>query len=99
MKRISKFKDGYNKLKAIKNRKLSVNLQLWYRKYTYLNDNRAASEIKVESELKISAYLCKVGVETIVWKNIEITSKRLTSMRTNFSRKTINTYFYLKFYL
>ena len=31
-------------------------------------------EIKTEKQLKVSAYLCKVGVETIVWKEIKATS-------------------------
>ena len=41
---------------------------------TYLNYGRAAWEIKTEKQLKVSAYLCKVGVETIAWKEIKVTS-------------------------
>ena len=41
---------------------------------TYLNYSRAAKEIKTKKQLKVSAYLCKVGVETIVWKEIKVTS-------------------------
>ena len=52
--------------------KLGENSQLWYRKYIYLNYSGAAQEIKVEKQFKISAFQCKVGVETIVWKEIEI---------------------------
>ena len=37
--------------------------QLWYRKYIDLNYSKAAWEIKVEKKLKVSAYVCKVGVE------------------------------------
>ena len=33
----------------------------------------------MENQLKVSAYLCKVGVETIVWKEIEITSINLAA--------------------
>ena len=42
---------------------------------TYLNCSSAAWEIKTEKQLKISTYLCKVGVETIVWKAIKVTSR------------------------
>ena len=41
---------------------------------TYLNCSSAAQEIKTEKQLKVSAYLYKVGVETIVWKEIKVTS-------------------------
>ena len=41
---------------------------------TYLSCSSAAWEIKTEKQLKVSAYLCKVGVETIVWKEIKVTS-------------------------
>ena len=41
---------------------------------TYLNCSGAAQEIKTEKQLKVSAFLCKVGVETIVWKEIKDTS-------------------------
>ena len=40
--RISKLKDGYNKLEAIKIGNLDENSQLWYRKYTYPNYSTAA---------------------------------------------------------
>ena len=33
---------------------------------TYLNCSRAAQETKREKQLKVSAYLRKVGVETVV---------------------------------
>ena len=48
---------------------------------------------------QVSAYLCKVGVETIVWKEIKVTSiNSAANYHENqfFSRKTINTYIYLK---
>ena len=40
--RISKLKDGCNKLEAIKNRKLRCDSQLWYRKY-YLSQLQQSS--------------------------------------------------------
>ena len=60
--------------RPIKIGNLSANSLLWYRKYIYLNCSSAALEIKTEKQLKVSAYLCKVGVETIVWKEIKATS-------------------------
>ena len=73
---------------------LGENSQLWYWKYTCLNYNRATWEIKVEKQLNIPAYLCKVGVETIVWKEIKImsTNSAANYHENRFSRKTINTY-------
>ena len=41
---------------------------------TYLNCSSAAQEIKTEKQLKVSAYLCKIGLETIAWKEIKVTS-------------------------
>ena len=41
---------------------------------TYLDYSRAASEIKTEKQIKVSVYLCKVGVETIIWKEVKVTS-------------------------
>ena len=66
---------------------------------TYLICSSAAQEIKTEKQLKVSAYLCKVGVETIVWKEIKVTSiNSAANYHENqfFSRKTISTYIYLK---
>ena len=67
-------------------------------KKTYLNYSGAAQEIKVEKQLEISAYLCKVGVETIVWKEIKIMSINSAANyhENRFSRETINTCIYLK---
>ena len=39
---------------------------------TYLDYSRAASEIKTEKQIKVSVYLCKVGVETIIWKEVKV---------------------------
>ena len=52
----------------------------------------------MEKQLEISAYLCKVGVETIVWKEIKIMSINSAAIyhENRFSRETINTYIYLK---
>ena len=41
---------------------------------TYLNCSSAAQEIKTEKQLKVSAYLCKIGLETIARKEIKVTS-------------------------
>ena len=41
---------------------------------TYLNCSSAAQEIKTEKQLKVSAYLCTIGLETIAWKEIKVTS-------------------------
>ena len=47
----------------------------------------------MEKQLEISAYLCKVGVETIVWKEIKIMSINSAANyhENRFSRETINT--------
>ena len=52
----------------------------------------------MEKPLKISAYLCKVSVGTIVWEEIKIVSTNSAAdyHENQFSRKTINTYIYLK---
>ena len=59
-------KTGTINSRPLKIENLAANSQLWYRKYTYLNCSIAAQEIKMEKQLKVSAQLCKVGVETIV---------------------------------
>ena len=52
----------------------------------------------MEKPLKISAYLCKVSVGTIVREEIKIVSTNSAAHyhENQFSRKTINTYIYLK---
>ena len=41
---------------------------------TYLNCSSAAQEIKkTKKQLKVSAYLYKIGLETIAWKEIKLT--------------------------
>ena len=52
----------------------------------------------MEKPLKISAYLCKVSVGTIVWEEIKIVSTNSAAdyHENQFSRETINTYISLK---
>ena len=52
----------------------------------------------MEKPLKISAYLCKVSLGTIVREEIKIVSTNSAAHyhENQFSRKTINTYIYLK---
>ena len=41
---------------------------------TYLNCSSAAEEIENGKAIKVSAYLRKIGLETIAWKEIKVTS-------------------------